>query len=76
MRTRLVLVSSDDLIHWTFEKYLIDGSTLDEKKNAFQYPSAILEGDTLTLLSRTAYNGAATWHDTNYITFHRFELDR
>lgn len=76
MRTRLVLVSSDDLIHWTFEKYLIDGSALDEKKNAFQYPSAILEGDTLSVLSRTAYNGAATWHDTNYITFHRFELDR
>ncbi len=75
MRTRLVLVSSDDLKNWTFERYLIDGSALDDKKNAFQYPSAILEGNTLSVLSRTAYNNAATWHDTNYITFHRYVID-
>lgn len=74
MRTRLVLVSSDDLKNWTFEKYLIDGSALDDKKNAFQYPSAIIEGNTLYVLSRTAYNNAATWHDTNYITFHKFDI--
>lgn len=75
MRTRLVLVSSNDLKNWTFERYLIDGSALDEKKNAFQYPSAILEGNKLSVLSRTAYNNAASWHDTNYITFHRFSLE-
>lgn len=76
MRTRLVLVSSDDLKNWTFERYLIDGSALDDKKNAFQYPSAILEGNTLYVLSRTAYNNAATWHDTNYITFHKYDISQ
>lgn len=74
MRTRLVLISSDDLIHWNFERYLIDGSALDEKKNAFQYPSALLEGNTLTVLSRTALNNACNWHNSNYITFHRYYL--
>ncbi len=74
MRNRLVLISSDNLMDWHFERYLIDKSELDPQKNAFQYPSAILEGDTLTVLSRTAYNNAASWHNTNYITFHRYEL--
>lgn len=74
MRTRLVLLSSDDLIHWHFERYLIDGSALDETKNAFQYPAALSEDGKLSVLCRTAYNCANSWHNSNYITFHSFSI--
>jgi hypothetical protein len=48
----------------------------DPVKHAFQYPDWLIEGDDLVVLSRTAYDdrlgGAATAHDANYLTFHRF----
>ena len=74
MRNRLSLYSSTNLKDWVFEKDLIDYTDLDNQKVAFQYPSAILEDDTLIVLSRTAFNNAATWHNSNYITLHKYTI--
>ena len=47
------------------------GSETDPALIAFQYPDAIIEGDDLLVLSRTAWNGAHSYHDANMITFYR-----
>ena len=73
-RNILALYSSPDLENWEFEKDLINCEEYSAAVTAFQYPSVLLEGDELLVLSRTAWNGASTFHDANYITFHRFTL--
>jgi len=79
-RGRLSLMRSRDLIHWEFMRDLLDVQPLCPKewptRTAFQYPDALLEGDTLLLVSRTAIFGAYNYHNANYITFHRFDLSK
>ena len=64
----------DDLIHWTIVKDLINYSHLSSDFTAFQYPTAFIEGDKLIVVSRTAFNKCANFHDSNYITFHEFSI--
>lgn len=73
-RNILALYSSYDLESWRCEERIIDGSDCDPACTGFQYPSAIIEGDNILLLSRTAFNGACTFHDNNYCTFHRVNV--
>ena len=42
----------------------------DSSLVAFQYPDAQIVGDDLLILSRTAINGADSYHNSNMITFH------
>ncbi len=73
-RNILSVYASRDLENWEFKKDLINCEDYSTEVTAFQYPSVILENDELLVLSRTAWNGASTFHDANYITFHRFSM--
>ena len=70
-RNVLSLYRSADLETWTWVKDILDYRSYDAGCTAFQYPAFLLEGDELLIVSRTAINGAATFHDNNYSTFHR-----
>lgn len=77
-RTLLSLMSSDDLIHWSVVTDLIDRRSEDPTGHniGFQYVDFFIEGDDILFLCRTAINGAANFHDSNFITFHRIERFR
>lgn len=76
-RNVLALYESGDLTNWQFVTNLV----LDDQRQtweqsvrttAFSQPTIQVDGDDLLLVSRTAYEGAATNHNTNQMTFHRF----
>ena len=75
-RNVLSFYRSKDGVEYERIKRIIDCGDHDKKYTGFQYPSFIIEGRTVSLLSRTAYNGAANFHDSNMITFHRFEIPK
>lgn len=70
-RSVLSLASSGDLIHWQVHSDLIDYRSISAQEVGFQYVDFILEDKDLLYLSRTAFNHAHSFHDSNYITFHR-----
>ena len=75
-RNVLSLCASEDLIRWTLCKTLIeDDSGLPWEESigqvAFQYPDWQFDGDDIIYVLRTAYGGAADYHDANRVTFHR-----
>lgn len=72
-RNLLSLSVSSDLVNWTITKDLIDATEYSSWDVAFQYVSFIIDGDDILYASRTAFNGARRFHDSNYITFHRLE---
>lgn len=74
-RTLLSLMSSEDMIHWSVVTDLIDRRSEDPtgRKIGFQYVDFFFEGEDILFLCRTAINGAGSFHDSNYITFHRIE---
>jgi len=73
-RNTLALLTSTDLREWTIKTVLLYHPSIGN--HAFQYPDALIDGDDLLVLSRTAYDdgigGAHREHDANFITFHRF----
>ena len=72
-RNLLSLLVSDDLVSWRVAEDLIDCRDRDMNKHGFQYVDFMFDGEEILYLCRTALNGAADFHDTNYITFHRIE---
>jgi len=72
-RNLLSLISSPDLENWELVCDLIDYRDHDPEYFGFQYASFIICGDDILYLSRTAANRAHTYHDSNYITFHRIK---
>lgn len=72
-RNTLALSRSADLRRW--EVRSIVAYHPDTKKHAFQYPDWQFDGDDIVAVSRTAYDdglgGAHSFHDANYLTFHR-----
>ncbi len=72
-RNLLSLVASTDLSNWSTLCDLIDYTDHDPALYGFQYVSFHVEGDDLVYLCRTAVNGARTFHDNNYVTFHRIK---
>ncbi|HOJ09406.1 MAG TPA: hypothetical protein PK733_02290 [Clostridiales bacterium] len=73
-RTVLSVYTSEDLEHWKFKCDVMNYYQMDIKEVGFQYPSFYFDEDDLLVLSRTAFNNAANFHDSNYITFHRVKL--
>ncbi len=75
IRNTLALVSSPDLYHWTIRAVVLHHPEV--KFHAFQYVDFRFDGNDLLALSRTAYDdglgGANSFHNANFITFHRFE---
>ncbi|MBE6973870.1 MAG: hypothetical protein E7436_00040 [Ruminococcaceae bacterium] len=77
-RLYLVLLSSDDLVHWTLEEILLsDRQVLDwytaVYQNGFQYVDWIIDGDDILMAVREARENAKNYHDANYLTFYRLE---
>lgn len=70
-RTVLSLSVSSDLRSFVNVHRVVDFSACDDAFVAAQYPSALIDGDDLLIVSRTAVNGADSYHNSNYITFHR-----
>ncbi|WP_402464029.1 hypothetical protein [Isoptericola aurantiacus] len=72
-RNTVQLVSSPDLRRWDLGPVLLHHD--DDQVHAFQYVDWVVDGDDILFVSRTAFDdddgGAKSFHDTNYLTFHR-----
>jgi hypothetical protein len=75
VRNTLALVSSPDLAHWTERSVVLHHADLH--KHGFQYADWQIDGDDLVVVVRTAFDddtgGAHSFHDANYLTFHRIK---
>lgn len=69
-RNVVSLAVSMDMENWQIKKDLLDFSDMDPQKVGFQYVDFIFDGEDILYVSRTAWNGAVNFHDSNYITFH------
>lgn len=69
-RNLLSLLVSDNLFDWRVALDILDYRNEDPEKIGFQYVDFEIEGDDIIFLSRTAMNGANSFHDSNYSTFH------
>jgi hypothetical protein len=72
-RNLLSFMRSRDLESWELVCDIFDYRDQDEKLIGFQYVLFIIEGDDIIFLCRTAMNGANSFHDSNYSTFHRIK---
>ena len=70
-RNLLSLMRSKDLRNWETVSDILDHRHCDRSKVGFQYVDFEFEGDDIIFLCRTAINGAHSFHDSNYSTFHR-----
>lgn len=73
VRNTLALSSSPDLTHWTPRKIVLHYP--ESRVHGFQYVDWQFDGSDIIVASRTAFDddqGAAhSFHDANYLTFHR-----
>ena len=78
IRNTLVLARSADLRSWEIRSIILHHP--DVKKHAFQYVDWVFDGDDLAFVARTAWDdesgGAHSYHDANYMTFHRLRKFR
>ena len=76
-RNVLTLVDSYDLYNWNDDGDIINyednGYPEDDTKVGFQYIDWIIVGNDIYFVSRTAINGADSYHNSNYVTFHKIE---
>jgi hypothetical protein len=74
IRNTVALASSPDLHTWTVRCVLLHHP--DVKVHAFQYLDWQFDGEDLVAVSRTAYDdgvgGANSYHNADFLTFHRF----
>lgn len=75
-RNLLSFMRSKDLVSWELIADIFDRRDADEKLVGFQYVMFEIEGDDIIFLCRTAINGANSFHDSNYMTFHRIKSFR
>ena len=72
-RNLLSLIASEDLENWRLLCHIIDMRDADPAFFGFQYADFIIDGNDILLLSRTAFSHAHSFHDSNFITFHRIK---
>ena len=75
-RNLLSLFQTDDLLRFEKVRDLIDFRDCDAQKYGFQYPTFLLEDDTLLLSIRAAFNNADSFHNSNYMLFMRVGLEK
>lgn len=75
VRNTLALMSSPDLTHWTPRKIVLHHP--ESHFHAFQYVDWQFDKSDIIVASRTAFDdgmgGAHSFHDANYLTFHRIK---
>jgi len=76
IRNTVALVRSPDLVHWTVKRVLLRDVS-DVRKVGFQYVDWQFDGDDIVAVARSAQpdglGGAASAHNANFLTFHRFK---
>jgi hypothetical protein len=72
-RNLLSLLRSRDLKEWDCVRDLFDYRDQPTGKVGFQYVDFEIVGEDIVFLCRTALNQAASFHDSNYQTFHRIK---
>ena len=72
-RNLLSLLCSRNLEEWECVCDIFDYRDQPREKVGFQYVDFEFEGDDIIFLCRTAINNAASFHDSNYQTFHRIK---
>lgn len=72
-RNYQTLMRSRDLRVWEDAAVLYDLRFTDANRVGLQYVDFSFDGDDIIYLCRTAWNGAASFHDSNYSTFHRIK---
>lgn len=74
-RNVLALCSSPNLKNWTVKSIILENP--DKQKHGFQYADWQFDGKDIIAVSRTAFDdnetGAHSFHDANYLTFHRIK---
>ena len=70
MRNVVALLASDDGYDWRIAKVLYDLSAYSHEEVGMQYHQFIIDGDDILWVSRTAFNQARSFHDSNCQTFH------
>lgn len=73
-RNVLALAVSEDCERWKVYKDVLNYSDTSPQEVGFQYPSFFIENGYAYILSRTGFNGAHSFHDSNAITFHKIKL--
>lgn len=73
-RNVLSLAKSIDGEHWEVYKDVLNYAEISPKEVGFQYPSFFIENGYAYVLSRTAFNRAEDFHNTNAITFHKIKI--
>ena len=75
IRNTVTLIISRDLRTWKEVKVVLEST--DVKRTAFQYISFEIVGGDIVCVARTAAPdwtfGARSYHDANFLTFHRIE---
>jgi hypothetical protein len=73
IRNTQALCSSPDLLHWEVRSVVLQHP--DHEKHGFGYADWQFNGEDLIFLSRTTFDdaegGAKSFHEANYLTFHR-----
>ena len=72
-RNYQTLMSSRDLKEWRDECVLYDLRAFNRNLVGLQYVDFEFDGEDIIYLCRTAINGAHSFHDSNYSTFHRIK---
>ena len=77
-RSVLAMVSSDNLLEWKINEYLlvdreIMNPVCSAYKHAFQYVDFVIDGDDIIMLVREAIGRTNIWHDGSHITFYRID---
>jgi hypothetical protein len=74
IRNTLALTCSSDLTKWAVCCVLLGHPDAD--KHGFQYVDWLFQGEDIIAVCRTAYDdegsGAHSYHDANFLTFHRW----
>jgi hypothetical protein len=70
-RDLLSVLVSENGRDWRVAWDEIDMRGIDHTLIGFQYVNMEIDGDDLIYQCRTAINGAHSYHDSNYATFHR-----
>ena len=74
-RSILSIYKTKDFNAFTHLCDVVNCEEEDPTKTGFQYPAFLLEGNTLSLAIRSAFNSADTFHNSNYILFYRTEIE-
>ncbi|MBE6654375.1 MAG: hypothetical protein E7608_02810 [Ruminococcaceae bacterium] len=72
-RNLQTLMSSRDLVEWRDERVLYDLRGYNRNLVGLQYVDFEFDREDIIYLCRTAINGAHSFHDSNYSTFHRIK---